>query len=149
MAATGNTTRIENALLYRLSTLVLDPVRRIAQPGDSFTPIVGEIYLAPGVLWNRSERGEIGGSAARRHIGILQVNVRGPALSASPEPLAEVADAIIEWFDLQVVTRNSVTVRIGSFTGGPGVPWRGGVIIDAGWALIPVSIPFWCDVFPE
>lgn len=148
--ATGNTTRIEKALLSRAASLVLSPVRRIAWPGTAFTPITNEIYLSPGILWNTSERGELGPNAARRHRGIFQVNVRGPAVG-NPETDAEVADAIIEWFDKQVIVNSGVTVRIGNFDGGNSVPSRGGAIPDAatGWRLIPVSIPFWCDIFPS
>lgn len=147
MAPTGNTTRIEGALLYRLSTLVLTPPRRIAWPGLAFTPVVGEIYLAVGFLWNGIERGETGSRAARRHYGIFQVNVTGPSV-AGVEPDAEVADKIIEHFDRQVINRNDVIVRVGSFSGGRSVPWRGSTVVETGWRLIPVSVPFWCDVFP-
>ena len=145
--ANGATTRIEKALLDKLRLLTLSPVRRVAWPGMSFVPVIGEIYLAPGILWNTSERGEVGSQAARRHVGIFQVNVRGPAIG-NPETDAEIADLIIEHFDREVISHNSVLVRIGSFTGGRAVPWRGGAITDDGWRLIPVSIPFWCDVFP-
>lgn len=148
MAATGNTARIERALHYRLSTLSLSPTRRIAQPGQVFTPVVSEIYLSPGFLWNSTERGEIGGQAARRHIGIFQVAVRGPDLG-NVETQTEIADLIIEHFDRQVIAREGVTVRIGSFNGGRSVPWRGSAIIEGGWRLVPVSVPFWCDVFPS
>ena len=148
MPATGNTTRIERALLTRLASLTLSPARPIAWPGASYTPTVGTIYLAPSILWNSSERGEIGSAAARRHVGIFQVNVRGPAIG-NPETDAEIADRIIEHFDRQVITLNSITVRIGSFNGGRAVPWRGQAIPDDGWRLIPVSIPFWSDIFPS
>jgi len=148
MAATGNTARIERALMYRLSTLTLSPTRRIAQPGQDFTPVAGEIYLAPGFLWNSTERGEVGSQSARRYIGIFQIAVRGPAI-ANVEPQTEVADAFIDHFDRQVITRESVTVRIGSFNGGRSVPWRGSAIIEGGWRLVPVSVPFWCDIFPS
>lgn len=147
MAPTGNTTRIEGALLYRLSQLGFSPARRVAWPGSAFVPAVGEIYLAPGTLWNGAERGEVGARAARRHVGIFQVNVRGPAIGFI-ETDAEIADRIIEHFDRQVIDRNGVIVRVGSFDGGRSVPWRGSAITEAGWRLIPVSVPFWCDVFP-
>lgn len=149
MVVTGNTARIERALHYRLSQLVLVPPRRVASPGEGFTPIVGEVYLASGTLWNTTERGELGPGAARRHRGIFQVNVRGPQ-AGNPEPQTEVADSIIEHFDRQVIALNSVTVRIGTFDGGGrAVPWRGSAITESGWRLIPVSVPFWCDVFPS
>ena len=144
----GSTTRIENALKFRLSGLTLSPIRRVAWPGTAFTPEMSEIYLAPVVLWNRSERGEVGAAAALRHVGILQVDVRGPAL-ADDEPQTEVVDSVIEWFDRQVITRNSVIVRIGSFNGGLAVCSRSGAIVSDGWRQISVSIPFWCDVFPS
>lgn len=147
MAVTGNTARIERALHRRLSQLALSPSRRVASPGEAFVPVVGEIYLASGTLWNNTERGEVGASAPKRYRGVFQVNVRGPHIG-NPEPQTEVADAIIEHFDRQVITLNSVTVRIGSFDGGRSVPWRGSAIVDGGWRLIPVSVPFWCDVFP-
>ena len=148
--ATGNTTRIEKALLSRLAALTLSPVRRVAWPGTSFTPVVNEIYLAPGILWNTSERGELGSNSARRHRGIFQVNVRGPMIG-NPETDAEIADLIIEHFDRQVIVNSSVTVRIGNFDGGNAVPWRGQALPDAtsGWRLIAVSVPFWSDIFPS
>lgn len=148
--ATGNTTRIEKALLYRLSQLVLSPVRRFALPGVDFTPVVNEIYLAPGTLWNTSERGEVGPNAARRHRGIFQINVRGPALG-NRETDAEIADLIIEHYDRQVIVYGGVTVRVGNFDGGQSVPYRGSAITDTttGWRLIAVSVPFWCDIFPS
>jgi hypothetical protein len=148
MAVTGNTAKIERALRYRLSTLTLSPTRRFADEGQNFTPIKGEIYLDPGTLWNPSERGEIGARAPRRHVGIYQVALYGPA-SGNPETETEIADLIIEWFDRQVITLNGVTVRVGSFDGGRSVPWRGSAIVQDGWRLIPVSIPFWCDIFPS
>lgn len=147
MAPSGNTGKIENALLYKLGALTLDPTRRVAWPDDDFTPVTGEIYLTPGVLWNNSERGEIGTGAAIRHRGIFQVILRGPQIG-SPSTDANVADLIIAHFDRATITRNAVTVRIGSFDGGRAVPWRGAAIPENGWRMIPVSIPFWCDVFP-
>jgi hypothetical protein len=147
MPPTGNTTRIERALHYRLSTLTFSPTRRIASPGEAFVPVVGEIYLQSGTLWNNTGRAELGTDAPKRFRGIFQVNVRGPEIG-NPEPQTEIADAVIEHFDRQVITLNGVTVRIGAFDGGRAVPWRGSAVIDGGWRLIPVSIPFWCDVFP-
>jgi hypothetical protein len=147
MAVTGNSARIETALQYRLRTLELDPVRRIAWADSAFQPIADEIYLEPGTLWNPTQRGEIGTRAPKRYVGIFQVLVHGPVLG-DQNAQKEVADAIIEWFDRQVITRNDVTVRIGSFEGGRSVPWRGSSIVQGAWRLIPVSIPFWCDVFP-
>lgn len=148
MAVTGNTARIEDALLGRLASLVLAPARRVAWPDIVFEPVVGEVYLAPGTLWNSAERGEVGPGAARRYVGIFQVLVRGP-ISGTSVPQKEAADSIIEHFDRQNLAYDGLIVRIGSFNGGRAVPWRGGALVDAGWRLIPVSVPFWCDVFPS
>jgi hypothetical protein len=147
MPLTGATSKIEDALLAHLAELTLTPARRVAWPDTKFDPLGGEVYLTPSVLWNDSERGEIGPGAARRHVGILQVATYGP-LAGDTVPQKEVVDAVIEHFDRENFTRNSVTVRIGSFTGGRGVPSRSSSMTDDGWRLIAVSIPFWCDVFP-
>lgn len=150
---TGKTSSIEDALHYRLRQLTLSPTRRVAWPKEPFTPTIasdgqGEIFLRPTVFWNETERGEIGPGAARRHMGIYQIEVRAPTglRSFAQE---EIADLLIEHFDRQVISRNGLLVRIGTFNGGPAVPWRTTPIPDGAWQTIPVSCPFWCDAFPS
>lgn len=147
MAVTGKTAAIANALKYRLSTLTLSPVRRIAWPNAAFAPVAGEIYLEPTVLPNRTDYGAVGANAPRRHQGLYQISVRGPAITPTPEVQDEIADLIIEHFEAETIISNGVTVRIGSFDGSPGLPYRVSALIESGWRNIPVTIPWWCDTF--
>ena len=147
MAPVGNSSKIENTLYYHLGQLTLVPTRNIAWPDINYTPVEGEIFLEPSVLWNNTDLAEIGTGAADRYVGILTVGVKGPVVVDSL-PEKEVADSVIAHYNRTVITRNSITVRIGSFVGGNNVPWRGASFTDNGWRIIPVSIPFWCDITP-
>lgn len=147
MATTGKTASIANALKYRLGQLTLSPTRRIAWPNIAFVPVDGEIYLEPRFLPNTADYGAVGANAPRRHRGLYQVGVRGPALTPTPEAQDEVADAVIDHFAGQTISRNGVSVRIGSFDGSSGLPYRGSALTQSGWSIIPVTIPWWCDTF--
>lgn len=136
---------ISEALNYRLSTLVLNPVRRVAWPDESFAPIVGEIYFEPSYIPNRTDFGEVGGTL-RRHRGLYQVDVKGPE-DKGPVPQLEIADLIIEHFVSQIIVRNGASIRIGSFDGSSAVPYPAPELIVNGWRTIPITIPWWCDTF--
>lgn len=147
MTVTGKTASISDALSDRLRQLTLSPPRRVAWPGMVFTASVGEIYLEPRLLPNTTDFGAVGVNAPRRHRGLYQVTVYGPAIAASPEPQDEIVDRVIEHFVAQTITRNGVTVRIGSFDGSPSVPYPSSALIAKGWRSVAVTIPWWCDTW--
>lgn len=143
---TGRTASIEDALLYHLSVLILAPAWPIAWPNLAFTPQIGQAYLEPRFLPNVTDRAGAGTNAARRHRGLFQVTCFGTENTGSA-PSSEVADAIIEHFGPDVVIdRNGVRVRIGSFDGSSSVPYRSQGFNENGWWVVPVTIPWWCDI---
>lgn len=147
MAITGTTTSIEDALLWHLSVLVLAPVVPVAWPDIPFTPVVGTPYLEPTVLPNKTDFAGVGVGSPHRHFGLLQVNVHGPQGQGSA-PTSEIADQIMEHFAPDtVIARNGVRVRIGAFDGGTAVPYRSQGFNGNGFRVIPVTIPYWCDIF--
>jgi len=150
MAPVGNSAKIEDSLFYTLGQMTFTPTRRIAWPDidPPFEPVESEIYLEPTVLWNETDRAEIGTGAPNRHMGIFQILTRGP-IAISSQPQIELVDEIIAAFDRLVISQNSITVRIGSFNGTRSVPWRGSSFDEDGKNVIPISIPFWCDIFPS
>lgn len=143
---TGKLTSIKEALDYKLSTLSLSPSRRVAYEGTVFEPVVGEIYLRSNFIPNQTDLGGVGINAPRRHRGIYQVTVAGPT-NVGTVTQSEVADLVIEHFVQQTITRNGLTVRVGSYDGSPSVPYAAPMLIVDGWLNIPVTIPWWCDTF--
>lgn len=142
----GKNSIIREALDYRLSTLVLSPVRRVFYEGSVSAPATGEICLVTHYMPNGTDFGSVGANAPRRHRGIYQIDVKGPT-NGGPIPQSEVVDAVIEHFISQYITRNGLTVRIGTFDGGPSVPSAAPELTENGWTTIPVSVPWWCDTF--
>ncbi len=141
----GTRAIIAEALDYTLGTLVLDPVRRIAQRNRGFEPIVDEIYLKPTFMPARSDYVGVG-TTSERFIGLYQVNVVGPD-DKNPVIHDNVADAVAAHFKGLKITRNSKLIRIGVTTGDAtgGTPYVSAEIIANGWRTIPVTIPWWCD----
>ena len=146
MAVTGKTARISDALNYHLTLLVLSPVRRIAWRGLAFEPVKGEVYLEPSYLPNQSDYAAIGANAPRRHKGLYQITVVSP-INAGEVTADEIADLVIEHFEAETITRNSQTVRIGSFDGSPGLPYRVSTFPSEGWNRTAVTVPWWTDTF--
>lgn len=144
MPTVGKLSGIEDALNFRLSQLVLVPVRRVAWPSISFIATIGELYLEPSFMPNRSQVAEIG--LMRRHVGIYQIIVRGP-INTDLAPLTEIADLIIEHFFDVTIVRNGLTVRVGSFDGGQSLPYRMSAFPNEGWRALPVTVPWYCDTF--
>lgn len=146
MATVGKLASIEDALFYRLSQLTLTPSLPIAYPNTPYVPVVGSTFLEALNLPNRTDYAGVGLGAARRHRGLLQVIINSPQ-NAGATAASEVADKIIEWFiAADVIPRNGVRVRIGSFDGSAGVPYRTTAYQQDGWQKLPVTIPWWCDV---
>lgn len=146
MPTVGNLASIEDALMTYLGTLVLSPTVPVAWPDMPFTPTPGQTYLEPLFLPNQTDLAAIGTGAPERHRGLLQVMVHG-VLGQGAIVNAEIADAVIEHFKYQLIDASGVRVRIGSYDGGPGVPWRTAAIRSDVSSNIPVTIPWWCDIF--
>jgi len=144
MATTGKLSGIEDALHYRLNALGLSAP--IAWPGAAFQPVVGQTYVAPSILPNRTDYAAVGSNSPRRHRGLYQVIIYSP-INEGSLPAAEIADQIIEQFAGVTIDKNSLRVRIGSFDGSPALPYRGTSLDQDGWRLTPVTIPWWCDTF--
>lgn len=135
---------IEAALHDKLKSVIASftPVPPVAWPNKSYQPVVGTSFLMPRFFPNDSDWGELG-QRLTRHRGLYQVTVRGPIDSGNKD--AAVADNIIAGFKAAVCELGGVRVRIGSFDGTPGVPYRQGAFEDGSWNLTPVTIPWWSD----
>lgn len=147
MAVTGKGASIEDALFTHLALLVTTPATLVAWPDLPFAPDIAAPYLEPFVLPNQTDLAGLGTGAARRHFGLLQVTVRaGEGTGAATT--SQIADQIIEHFAPDtVISANSIRVRIGAFNGGPAVPYRSQGFNENGYRVVPVTIPYWCDIF--
>jgi hypothetical protein len=74
--ATTTEGAIKEALLARLSTLVLAPVHPVAWPNVNFTPPTGNRFLEPKVVPNTVDRLIIDTDGPHLRQGFLQINVR-------------------------------------------------------------------------
>ena len=73
---------------------------------------------------------------ADQYQGIFQVSVFHVRGQGEYRP-ARIASAVIEWFQRgTVVAQDGFQARVFRR------PWRGGLIIDGAWAMIPVSVPY-------
>ena len=140
-------TGIEEALHHWLSTLAFTPALDIAWPAQVYKPVLGTPYLEPDFMPNKPEYGAIGVNAPERARGLYQILVHDAENQGSLIP-ARKADKLIEHFKPPlVIERNSIRVRMGSYDASSPLPWRGRAHSEAGWCTVPVSIPWWCDVF--
>lgn len=150
MTIVGQNAAIGETLDYWLSTLDVSALSisapRVAWRNLAFTPILGETYLRPAILPANSDYGSVG-TNMRRHIGLYQVNVVGP-IAVSAVPQDQIADAIVELYINQAISRNGILVRIGKTDGGiNGIPYVSSELTVGGWRTVPVTIPWWCDTF--
>lgn len=144
---------IEEALLHRLSTLVLSPVVPVAWPRTKFDPVPTSPYLRPKFVPVPTQQMALGSNGPNRHSGLFQVSVFYPALPDATASVpkgsiapAEIAGSVIKHFKRgTIINRNGLFVRVGSADGSANVPWRSPAIEEPGWYQIPVTIPWWCD----
>lgn len=141
---TGKLTIIQEALDYFLSTISMTGINGIAVKGATFQPVVDTIFLRSSFLPNRTQLGELGTGAARRHVGLFQVDVRAFEI-ANPLAQTQIVDRVIDHFWRQTISRNGLIVRIGSFDGAHSVPFPSPEYEDAPWTVIPVTVPWWAD----
>lgn len=133
---------IEEALLDYLRIMPAQTLV-IAWPNSIYTPVEGVSYLIPRFLPNRSDYAAIGGNSPKRHRGLFQVSIRGAIGSGTAD--ASVADTIGAYYAGKIIAFETARVRIGSFDGSPGLPYRTAAIRDGTWNLTPVTIPWWSD----
>lgn len=139
MSITGLESKIDTALMARLASLTLSPVRRVAWPGADFTPGSGEIYLEPNVIPNTTTQASLGYDGVNRHQGLFQISVWSP-LATSTIPALEVASAVMAHFKRgTVLTFEGITLRINQ------PPSRAPALTDGAWRQIPVTIPYFTD----
>lgn len=143
----GKHSRIEDALLARLAALTLSPTVPVAWPNLSFTPTIGQPYLEPTFLPNKTEYGGIGPGAPIRHFGLFSVAVFG-AVNVASSANSEIADSVIEHFAPPLtLDAEGLALFIGSFNGSNHRPWRSTAFPKDGWLMISVTVPWYCDAF--
>ena len=130
---------IESALLNRLVALNLSPALPVQLPNVKFTiPTVG-----PNVGWLRgtflpadSVEIAIAYDGMNQHYGIFQVDVFYGLGGGELAP-GRIASAIMGWFPRGTkLTKDGFTVEIKR------LPFRGRLISDDPWIMIPVSITY-------
>jgi len=131
---------IQEALLARLASLVLNPVHTVAWPNNNFTKPTNNRFLEAKFVPNGAARVFIGSSDPHRRIGFLQVNVRD-GLNQGPR-VVDTAGLVAAHFpaDLQLPHAFGLTVRI---TAAPDVS---DMIVETTppGVLVPVLVPFEC-----
>lgn len=143
----GPTASIEKTLLDYLATLVTVPAFAVAWPNLGYEPVPGSSYLRASVLPNQTDLAGVGPGAAERHVGLFQVLVNGDE-NVGSAAVSDVADQVRTFFKTgTVIAGNGVRVRIGSYNGSNGVPWVSQGFNENGFRVIPVTIPYWCDIF--
>ena len=134
---------VEQALLDYLR--IQPPTLPVAWPNSIYSPEEGTSYLAPRFLPNRSDYASVGSNSPKRHRGLFQVTVHGVLGNGIAD--AGIADQIGAYFTGKLISFEGARVRIGSFDGSPGLPYRTAAIRDGSWNLTPVTIPWWSDEF--
>ena len=130
-------TRVFEALLARLATLVLAPALPVAWPGVAFTPPTsGSGYLRPTWLPAETSVFGVGDDDAEVYRGVLQVDVFWPEGRGYVEPL-ERAGAVAEHFTKGTkMDRQGVRVRVEN---SPSVEQP---LDEPGWTHVPVTVPY-------
>lgn len=138
MTATGIESQIAEALLQRLSALVLNPVLPIAMPSVTF-PKAGDnkpdLYLRASLL--RAPTQPIGISEWDEHAGILQVDVVYNAQSGEIKPL-QIAETVADWFGRFTPSMINGSVQVNIYER----PSIASVVPDGNYFAIPVSIRY-------
>lgn len=133
------TVSIESALIDRLNALVLVPALLVAQPNVKFTPPIA----GPNVGWLRgtflpadSFELAVAHDGLNQHYGIFQVDVLYGMGSGELAP-GRVVASVLSWFQ-----RGTRLVKNGIIVDIKRLPFRGRMINDDPWVMIPISIPY-------
>jgi hypothetical protein len=130
---------IESALLNRLVAFCLSPAIPLALPNIAFTPpTVGTNVFWLKADWLPADSFALGidYGADVQHYGLLQVSVFYGQGSGEYAP-GRLATRIIELF-----TRGTAVTKDGFIAQVWKHPFRGGMLKDDPWVMIPVSIPY-------
>jgi hypothetical protein len=129
-------TSIRAALTTRLKSLPGLP--SVAWENTTFTPVAGEPYIAPFIIWNESMQAEQGQQGANWEGGIYQLSCCYPP-NQGPGPLNAVLDAIKDHFKRgTVLNYGGLTITVVKTHPGPGTTNSAGV-------FMPVTIVFRCQ----
>ncbi len=110
--ATYVETKIERALMYHMSTLVLSPVMSVAYPNADFTPPAAG-YLRATHVPNTANQVTMGSNGKNRFLGLLQIDIMWPQNSGGYSAPMERAGAVAAHFKRGTnITLDGVTVRI-------------------------------------
>lgn len=130
---------IEGALLDRLNSLVLVPALTVSLPNIQFpppqaTPSTG--YLRATFLPADSITLGISYGSSIQHYGLLRVDVFYGLFGGELAP-GRIAASVMAWFKRGTqLTRGAYTVNIFK------APFRGRMVREDVWVMIPVSIPY-------
>ncbi|HXU02759.1 MAG TPA: DUF4128 domain-containing protein [Polyangia bacterium] len=130
---------IESALLNRLVAFCASPAIPLALPNINFTPpAVGSnvFWLKADFLPADSFSPSIGYDADLQHYGLMQVSVFYGQGSGELAP-ARLAARVIELFP-----RGQQLIKDGFVVAMWRHPFRGSMIKDDPWVMIPVSVPY-------
>lgn len=136
-------TGILSALLTRLQAL--SPVIDIARPGKTYIPVEGVPYQRVHLLPTATQNFTQGDPASilEEHSGLFQISLNYPYGKGAGDALTR-AGLIKNHFKRgsTLTAANGVIVRIlRTASIGPELPG------DAGWFVIPVSVPYFCHIF--
>lgn len=138
MAVTGTEAAIEDALLWKLSQLVLSPVLPIAQPNVQYDPGEGQAYAMADFIVAPPLRLALGSNHTREHTGILQLNLFSP-IGRGEIGARQVASAILNHFTEDApINRNGVTVRVTERG------TAGSARIDGPMIVMSIGVPWTC-----
>lgn len=130
---------IQEALLARLATLVLNPVHPIAWPNNNFTKPTDNRFLEARFVPNATNRILIS-SGPHQRLGFLQINVRD-GLNKGPR-ITEIAGLVAEHFpaDLRLHHATGVSVRISAASE------VGSMLVESNppGVVVPILIPWEC-----
>lgn len=130
---------ILGALNAKLATPAFTPTLAIAWPNVKFTPTVGTPYLRATILRGETVQSSLGSAGLNRHVGLYQIDVFYPVEKGEVLPL-QIASQIVERFKRGTsMTRSGVTVRVEA------PPSILPMMIDNGWAIVPVRVRWFCD----
>lgn len=139
-------TLIEDALKARLTLYADATGTPVAWEDVSYSPTLGQTYLQPVFMPNRTGVITLGDTGPQYHFGLYSISVHGKQGQGS-RVNSLVADAIIEHFPPGlVIAHGGIQLSIGSTDGSPGVPWRSGAIRNGVTTMIVVSVPWWIDL---
>lgn len=131
---------IVNALLTRLSTLVVTPTALpVAWPDVPYAPTVGQAHLRASILRADPSQVTLGTGGYTRSRGVLQVDVCMPEGSGEVKGSA-VADQVIAHFKQTTLVSGLTTVRVIRR------PHIAAVLKDSPWYRFIVRVPYQADL---